>query len=185
MYFRLYWIKEFESISLNIEILDIVDEKDKVIYQLDRESIYKKELKSFRTVNAFLMNKSSKLWIPIRHAKKNLWPLHLDTSVGGHVKSGENYEEAIIREANEELRLSLTIKHLIFLSKISPYENKVTSFMKFFLIKQELFPNYNHEDFIWGDWFSIRQIKELINKKVSFKPDFYFLFNLLEKEISN
>lgn len=137
-----------------LEILDIVNEKDEIVSQLDRETIYRRKLNCFRTINAFLVNSAFQIWIPVRHPSKEYWPLHLDASIGGHLKTGESYKKALIREGYEELSLQINSNSIIYLGKLNPHKDGVNSFMKVFLIKQEISPHYNPHDFIWGGWFS-------------------------------
>lgn len=64
-----------------------------------------KGLSNFRVVNAFLVNPEGKLWIPKRTSDKRIFPDCLDVSMGGHVESGESYEQALERELAEELNI--------------------------------------------------------------------------------
>ena len=85
------------------ELLDLVDFNDQIIGTKLRSEVYAQNLNNFRVVNLFLSNDQNQLWIPRRTASKKLFPLSLDTSMGGHVSSGESYEEALKRELQEEL----------------------------------------------------------------------------------
>ena len=87
------------------EILDIVNEMDQVIGTCPRSMIYGKGLINFRVINGFLKNSLGQIWIPRRTSHKKLFPNHLDFSIGGHVKSGETYEAAFVRELAEELNM--------------------------------------------------------------------------------
>lgn len=162
------------------EFLDIVDINDAVIGQLSRDLIYKNKLSNFRTVNGFLLNSLGELWIPTRQLDKDLWPLHLDASIGGHVQAGETYEEAFSREAKEELNLDLTIQNVQDLGKLTPIEHNVTSYMKLFLIITESSPTFNLLDFIKGEWLSSKDIKDKFKQGTLAKPDLPILIKFLE-----
>jgi isopentenyldiphosphate isomerase len=86
------------------ELLDIVDQNDKVIGRKLRSEIYENKMSNFRVVNAFLINDNGQLWIPRRSANKRIFPSCLDTSMGGHVSSGETYEDAFKRELNGRIK---------------------------------------------------------------------------------
>lgn len=168
-----------------LEYLDIVSNDDEAIGQLDRESFYQRKLTCFRTVNGFLLNSLDQLWIPIRQSHKPLWPLHMDASVGGHVKSGETYEEAFIREVQEELGLKITSKDIEFIEKLTPSFHKVTSYMKLFLIHTDKTPDFNVEDFISGEWISLYQLKHKFIQKELSKPDLPILIHVLESKLKS
>ena len=51
-----------------------------------------------------------KLLLQKRSASKDTYPGHWDTSVGGHVGFGQSYEEAAVRETEEELGVLLETK---------------------------------------------------------------------------
>jgi 8-oxo-dGTP diphosphatase len=55
-----------------------------------------------RTVGALFINAEGKVLLGLRAPSKKAWPLHWD-SIGGHVEAGESLEEALIREAREEV----------------------------------------------------------------------------------
>ena len=92
------------------------------------------------------------MWIPRRTAYKKLFPLCLDVSVGGHVSSGENYDEAFARELNEELNIG--IEDVVWKENgyFKPHDHNVSSFMKVYEISTDETPMYNPNDFIGAFW---------------------------------
>jgi len=143
------------------EILDLVDENDGVIGSKLRSEIYAEGLNNFRVVNAFVVNSEGKIWIPRRAANKRLFPLSLDMSMGGHVESGESYEEAFKRELEEELGLNATTIPHTLLGHLDPSRDSVSAFMNIYEIKSDAVPNYNKKDFIEYYWLTP---KELLDK---------------------
>ncbi|MBU7586929.1 MAG: NUDIX domain-containing protein [Nostoc sp. TH1S01] len=134
------------------ELLDIVDERDCIIGKKRRSEIYSQGLCNFRVVNAFVINSLSQLWIPRRSAEKRIFPLCLDVSMGGHVESGENYEEALRRELNEELNLELNQVKFRLLGYLTPHQHNVSAFMKVYEIELNYEPDYNKNDFVESLW---------------------------------
>jgi 8-oxo-dGTP diphosphatase len=55
-----------------------------------------------RTVGALFINSDGKVLLGLRSPLKKVWPSHWDT-IGGRVEQGESLEEALIREAQEEV----------------------------------------------------------------------------------
>lgn len=111
------------------ELLDIVDEHDQVVGQKHRSQVYQEKLPNFRVVNAFLVNDKNEVWIPRRTATKKLFPLCLDTSVGGHVSAGESYDQAFERELHEELNMEIAEITHRFIAKLSPHKHNVSAHM--------------------------------------------------------
>jgi len=105
------------------EILDVVDDEDRVIGAMERSEVYARQLTSFRVVNGFLANENGELWIPRRANHKRVFPSHLDVSVGGHVKSGETYEDAFRRELLEELGFGIADVRSRLLGYLTPSKN--------------------------------------------------------------
>ncbi len=153
------------------EILDIVDESDCVVGQKKRSEIYRQGLCNFRVVNAFVVNSLGQLWIPRRSAHKTIFPLCLDVSMGGHVETGETYEDALQRELKEELNLELNMVNVRPLGYLIPYQYQVSAFMKVYEIELNLNPEYNKNDFIESFWLSANDLVEWLNSDEPAKSD--------------
>jgi|SaaInlStandDraft_3_1057020.scaffolds.fasta_scaffold76033_2 isopentenyldiphosphate isomerase len=156
---------------MNDELLDIVDENDQVIGQKFRSEIYLKKLSNFRVVNAFLINKEGKLWIPRRNKNKHIYPLCLDASMGGHVKSGETYDEAFARELMEELRIDVRFEQYEYVGIQTPNEHKTSAYMKVYLIRTNDIPNYNTDDYTESFWIRPKELLNLISLGAKSKSD--------------
>ena len=89
------------------EIFDVVDEDDNVIDQQLRHVVHQRNL-LHRSVHALVFDESNRMYIQKRSLSKDTNPGLWDTSVGGHLNSGESYDQALIRETHEELGIVLT-----------------------------------------------------------------------------
>lgn len=136
------------------EYLDLVDEYDQVIGRKGRSAIYAEQLSNFRVVNAFVINSRGELWIPRRAPNKRIFPLCLDMSIGGHVESGETYEEALQREAQEELNMEIENANVRLLGHLTPRDNGVSAYMQVYEIPQDEVPDYNRDDFVEYYWLT-------------------------------
>ncbi|MFB7273591.1 NUDIX domain-containing protein [Streptomyces sp. NPDC056244] len=87
------------------EILDIVDEDDRVVGRAPRGEMYAKGLRH-RCVFVFVRDADDRVFVHRRTAEKLAFPSLYDMFVGGVVGSGESYDEAALREAEEELGVS-------------------------------------------------------------------------------
>ncbi|MEU8586333.1 NUDIX domain-containing protein [Streptomyces sp. NPDC048664] len=84
------------------ELLDIVDENDRVIGQSPRGEAYARGLRH-RCVFIEARDARGRLFVHRRTATKLVFPSRYDMFVGGVVGAGESYDEAALREAEEEL----------------------------------------------------------------------------------
>lgn len=136
------------------ELLDLVDEQDRVIGQKRRSEVYAEKLRNIRVVNAFVINSKGELWIPRRTAGKRSYPLALDMSMGGHVESGETYEETFVRELKEELNLEASQCNPRLLGYLTPHTHDISAFTKAWELRQDEPPRYNPDDFTEYFWLT-------------------------------
>ncbi|MFD7519106.1 NUDIX domain-containing protein [Streptomyces niveus] len=91
--------------SSSDEIIDIVDEHDHVVRQASRGEAYAKGLRH-RCVFVLARDAENRIFVHRRTATKTVFPSRYDMFVGGVVGAGETYDEAALREAEEELGVS-------------------------------------------------------------------------------
>ncbi|MFI6939785.1 NUDIX domain-containing protein [Streptomyces sp. NPDC050418] len=83
------------------EIIDIVDDQDRVVGQSPRSVAYRERL-WHRCVFILARDAEDRIFVH-RRTEKQLYPSLYDVFVGGVVGAGESYDEAALREAEEEL----------------------------------------------------------------------------------
>lgn len=84
------------------EMLDAVDELDRVIGQIRRHDL-KSARANYRVVHVFLFNSRGELLLQRLSPSHPQYAGFWGSSVAGHVRSGESYSEAARRETEEEL----------------------------------------------------------------------------------
>ena len=146
------------------EYLDLVDENDNVIGKKRRSEIYAENLTNFRVVNAFVVNSKGEIWIPRRVANKRIFPLCLDMSMGGHVESGETYEETLKRETLEELNIDTDQAKVRLLGHLTPEKNGVSANMNVYEIKMDEPPDYNKNHFIQYFFVRLKKSSKVLSK---------------------
>ncbi len=85
-----------------MELIDVVNEKDEIIEIKDKDAVHR-DGNWHRASRIWAMNSKGEILIHQRAKKKKLCPGLWDTTLGGHVLSGETYEDAAKRELKEEL----------------------------------------------------------------------------------
>ena len=153
------------------EYLDLVDTNDQVIGKKKRSEVYTERLSNFRVVNAFVVNSNGEIWIPRRAANKRVFPLCLDMSMGGHVESGESYEQTLKRETQEELNIDTDQAAVRSLGHLTPHKDGVSAFMNVYEIKTDETPKYNKKDFTEYFWLAPKALFERISKGDKTKGD--------------
>lgn len=127
------------------EMVDVVDENDKVLYSTTKQKTHKEGL-LHRTVIGQLINSKGK-WILVKQSKNRQDPGKYACPVGGHIGKGESEVEALKREALEEIGLKkFTYK---FIGKAIFKRHVLGRIENHYFILYEIFsdekPKLNHE----------------------------------------
>ncbi len=104
-----------------VEYLDIVDENDNVVGTAPRSDVHIKGM-WHRAVYIFVFNSNGELFIQQRSDIKDTEPGLWDCSVTGHPSSGQDYYDAAVREAMEEIGVNIRPKPLFFM-RYRPYRH--------------------------------------------------------------
>lgn len=160
-----------------VEYLDLVDSSDNVIGKRERLWFYLNDCHNYRVVNVFLVDSIGKIYIPKRGKDATIFPECYDFSVGGHVKSGETYEQAVIREIREELGIHVTSKALKEIGYfLYPNMYKTSSFSKLFVLDYRGERIEREKGIVDADFYDEREVKQMLLER-PFKSDFNALFN--------
>lgn len=103
------------------ELLDVVDENDRVVDTRKRGEIHALGL-MHRAVHILVFNNEGDLFLQKRSMTKDECPGLWDTSAAGHVNSGEEYLACAQRELHEELGIYID-EPLKFLFNLAATEN--------------------------------------------------------------
>jgi isopentenyldiphosphate isomerase len=89
------------------ELLQLVDREGNPLGRALRSECHGNPHLIQEVVHLHLFDRSGRMYLQKRGADKDRFPGRWDTSVGGHVSPGESPDQAILREAAEELGLDL------------------------------------------------------------------------------
>lgn len=150
-----------------MEYLDVVNKNDEIIDKKPREIVHEKRLRH-RTVMFFIFSPENKILVTKRSDDKDFFPGYWSIVLGGHVKSGETYDEALISEMKEEINTVGEYEKLGEFVKDIPEEIEHVHLYKVKVIPDEI--NLLDKEFQKGEFWTIEKIKRKINN-LDFLPE--------------
>jgi isopentenyldiphosphate isomerase len=108
------------------EYFDIIDGDGNIIGKALRSECHGNPELIHRTVHVVVFHPDGRMLLQKRNQDKDIQPGKWDTSVGGHIDSGENHETAVVRELAEELGVVANFADLKFLMD-SEIRNEIES----------------------------------------------------------
>lgn len=167
------------------EYVDVVNENDEVLYAISKQDAHTKGL-LHRTVIAEVID-SKGAWTLVKQASNRQDALQYVSPVGGHVSAGETEDDALKREAYEEMGLqseNFTYKQIgkaIFnRTVLNRYENHLFILYE---ITTDQTPVLNHESIDYKV-FQIEELKQEIQKHPQiFGAAFHFVVNTFYKSL--
>ena len=154
------------------DLIDVVDEEDKVIYQITRKEAINKKL-AYRAIHIFLFNSKGELFLQKRASTKKRYPDYYDSSVSGHLNANESYEEAAYRELKGELGILNVSLDKQF--KIKCIYEGFPKMITLFILKYDGEIKINSKEISAGRFYSVEEIKNMIRTN-KFTPSFIQLF---------
>jgi isopentenyl-diphosphate delta-isomerase type 1 len=173
------------------ELLQIVDRDGNPVGTAPRSECHGNPELIQAVVHLHLFDTSGRLYLQKRAATKDRYPGCWDTSVGGHVAPGETPEQAIRREAREELGIDLSdsAEAVRFrrLERLEPYiysDEIETEYVVPFRLVTSTRPKPNPEEVEQGAFFAVEDVRHrLMERPDDFPPHFRLAFeHLLSSE---
>ena len=88
-----------------MEMFQLVDRDGSPIGQASRQECHGNPLLIHLVIHLHVLDAEGRLYLQKRGMQKDTNPGLWDTSVGGHVSAGESIQDALLREAREELSI--------------------------------------------------------------------------------
>lgn len=160
------------------EWFDIVDEQGRVKGKAPRSICHSGPGMLHPVVHLHVIDSKDRIFLQKRAMTKEILPGKWDTAVGGHLSSGETVEDALKREAAEELGISefkaqMAAKYV--------WESDIESELVFmFICHCDKTITINKEEIDEGKFWKVKKIKEVLGRGV-LSPNFEFEFDILRK----
>ncbi len=163
------------------EIFDVVDEHDEVIDQMPRDEVHRLGLKH-RAVHLLVFNAAGELFLQKRSMIKDKHPGVWDSSVSGHLDTGETYDACSVREAGEEIGLALAdVPDRLF--KIDACQPTGQEFVWVYRCEAEGPFVLHPEEIETGGWFTPEKVSAWIDENPGeFAPAFVHIWGLFSQQ---
>ena len=158
------------------ELLPLVDENGNITAAATRGECHNGSMMMHPVVHLHVFNSKGELYLQKRPEWKDIQPGKWDTAVGGHIDLGEHVEQALFREAGEELGIEgftpEALPQYVFRSErecemVYPYKT---------VYDKDIRPS---EETSGGRFWNIDEIRESIGKDIltpNFEQEFKKLF---------
>jgi isopentenyldiphosphate isomerase len=138
------------------EMFDVVNERDEVMDCRPRSEVHRLGLKH-RATHVLVFNARGEVFLQKRSLTKDRQPGLWDSSVSGHVNSGEDYDACAVRELGEEIGLS-EAPPLERLFKLDACAETDQEFVWVYRCRSDGPLALNAEEIERGDWFAPAQV---------------------------
>lgn len=154
------------------EMLELVDEDNRVLGIAPRALVRKENL-LHRGVGILCWNSKGQLYVHKRTDTKDVFPSFYDMMVGGALEAGEPYQEAALREIQEELGVGdCEIRYLLETLYLG---SKNKSWIQLFEVTWDGPIQWQEEEICWGQWMDFDRVLRWLDE-VPIVPDGHHVF---------
>lgn len=162
------------------EYFDVVDENGNVITKSSRSNCHSGSMLLHPVVHLHVVNSNNQLLLQKRAKTKDIQPGKWDTSVGGHISSGETVKDALLRETKEELGFEVDFDKVKFLKKYIFQSNIEREFVYSYLYFYDGEINFLKSEIDEVSFFNKGEVEKLIEKKLT-TENFVREFDILKE----
>lgn len=149
------------------EIVDVVDEDDRVVAQATRAQIRRDNLRH-RCAYILVFNSHGQLFVHQRTMQKDVFPGYWDVAIGGVLGAGEGYDAGAQRELHEELGLQAVRLRRLFPMQYEDGANRVQGMV--FSCTADAVPHLQESEIARGEWMDLDMLLERTERE-QFCPD--------------
>ncbi len=143
------------------ELFYFVDDDDNVIGSVKRAEAHQSNSIKHRSIFILLFNDHDELLLQKRSQSKDTFPGFWTVSTSGHVAYGQSYDEASVREIQEELGLELPLERL---QKIYLKEEREFAFIYRGLFIDEMRINFDQDEVSEVKWVALDKLPNFIKE---------------------
>lgn len=162
------------------EMFPVIQENGMVTAMADRAFCHSGSHLLHPVVHLHIIDRSERIFLQKRSAKKELQPGRWDTSVGGHVIYGESILEALFREASEEL--NLTGFNPIYLGSYRYDTSRDSEFVNMFAAVGSFNLVPDGDEVSEGRWWTVDEIEGNLSSGI-LTENFSSEFKMIKKQL--
>jgi isopentenyldiphosphate isomerase/intracellular septation protein A len=184
VYFVILWlIKQFNIRRFSKEEwFPVVDEEGKITGKAPRSVCHDGKSKLLHpVVHLHLFDQQGKIFLQKRSVNKDIQPGKWDTSVGGHIGLQERIEDALSREAKEEIGLRNFQPR--FIQKYVWESSRERELVFSFITISGQTPVINEEEISEGKFWTVEEIRKNLGKGI-FTPNFEKEVGMMMKNLN-
>lgn len=160
------------------EWFDVVDHENNVIGRELRSVVHRNGLRH-RAVHLLVFNRAGELFLQKRSMSKDVAPGLWDSSASGHLDAGEDYAQAVVREAKEEIGITLE-RVPEELLRVDACPETGHEFVRVYRAASEGPFSLHPEEIESGEWFRLHELEaRLARSEGDFAPSFFYLWGRL------
>ena len=161
------------------EVLDVVDDQDRVLSRAPRSRVLKDYL-IHRAVMFFVFDDEERVLVNQRSEAKEIYPGYWSIAFGGHVLAGESYDGAVRRELREETGLETEPRLITSFRKRTADEREN---VKVYAVTADREPALFPDEIAQGRFMTLAEINEMLSR-FDFLPETPTLLKILVEHTS-
>jgi isopentenyl-diphosphate delta-isomerase type 1 len=152
---------------MNDELLDIVDENNNPLGISKPRNVIHKEMKDWhRATSIWIINENKEVLCQKRSLEVEGCPGRWQSYLGGHLTSGESYEQNAVRELEEELSLKIKPVDLKFIEDRPSESGKTWLRIYVFYYKKVQKFSFQSKEVDELKWIDLPTLEEMFEKKI-------------------
>lgn len=167
--------------SKSSEIVPLVEPGGIVVGRAARAVVHGGSMFLHPVVHLHVIDRMGRIYLQRRGARKHLYPLRWDTSVGGHVSYGETLEETLYREASEEI--GFTAFNPVYLGSYVYENHREKELISMFAAITSHTPVPDGDEVAEGRWWTGEEIAEAAGKDI-LTPNFELEFARIKDSLA-